>query len=113
MSAIRVIKAKVSAEGVVSLGDIEAPDIEIIGEGQAEGEGYAVITDESAIFIINTQPDLSDTIAKLITITEQMITLTDTELALGGTGSIPLKPYSGLKPALEQVKTELEDKKLL
>jgi hypothetical protein len=98
--------------GKLLIDNKEAIDVTLLNQGQADSQGYVLIDNEKAIYMINTQPDLQTSIDKLIAVCGQFTAICNTELMLGGTGSAPLKPFSGQGKAVDGIKKELEEFKL-
>ena len=97
----------------MEINGLNPSDVKIICNGEADSSGFVIFGKDTAIYIVNTQPDLKDTIDKLVEVCDQIIEISKTQLALGGTGSVPLMPFAPIGSKVEAIKKELEDKKLI
>lgn len=88
---------------------IEVTDVILICDGVSKSNGKLVISSDGAVYIANTQPDLSETMDKIISLCEKLSTLCSTSI---GAGSATIdQPFITLKPEFESIKSELEAKK--
>lgn len=79
--------------------------------GEKPSSGKLLISEEFAVYIVNTQPDLKETISQLAELCGKLSTLCETSIG-GGTATID-KPYLLLKPEFEAIKSQLEAFKLI
>lgn len=112
MNTTKIIKASIK-DGKLEINGLNPTDIKITCEGQADSTGYVIFGKGSAVYLVNTQPDLKETIEKLISVCDEIVKISKTQLMLGGTGSAPLMPFEPMGAAVDAIKKELEDKKLI
>lgn len=100
----KIVQASV-VSGIVKIDGIDASDVQIIADGQADSSGYALIGHEFAVYIVNTQPDLKNIIEKLISLTEQLSLLAQTPVSKTP-DQTPLNP--AVQVEIDLLKSELE-----
>lgn len=78
--------------------------------GEKPSEGKLIISEEFAVYIVNTQPDLKELLGQVKSIVEQLSALCDIGVSRSPDSS-PLAP--AIKIEIEAIKTQLEGFKLI
>lgn len=89
-----------------------AEDVTTLSQGNSDSQGFAVIGDSVAVYIVNTQPDLQTTINQLVAVCDQLISIGDSQYIIGATGAAFGTPLKSVSESSKQIKKQLEDLKL-
>lgn len=117
MERLTLYAARV-VDGVVQIEQggefLPAEDVIIQGQGLADSSGYAVIGEAIALYFVNTQPDLQETIDQLIAVTSEIINVLDAQFLIGANTPVfgQNVDLQAIKPAIESIKTDLENLEL-
>lgn len=104
---MKLLKASVIA-GVVHVGENPAPDIEILSSGLSDSEGRVLIGDSFAVYIVDTQPDLSKVIVELSKVCEQLITVGGYAYVTAADNAVTTTPLIGVANSATNIKAYLD-----
>ncbi|EHN70913.1 hypothetical protein [Aliivibrio fischeri] len=115
----KILEASIK-DGKLLIEGLNPDDVKILCTGEADSTGFAIFGEDFTTYIANTQPDLNETIEKLIVLTDKMSAVAGQMViksVSGGSGS----PAVGVSEALDvdskkefdKIKKELEDLKLI
>ena len=108
MERVNIHDARVTA-GVVEILQgadwLPAPDAVLMSEGAADSAGKAVIGENFAVYIVDTQPDLQHLIDLVTDLTDAVLGMTNT-LVSKTPDQVPFDPAANV--VIQLIKTELE-----